>query len=128
MRFGYSADNDKSWYRLFHIVEMHDKIPIIYAGSSEAINASSLPQNLWFYVSVKRNTFTFKAHMNHEWVGFLDILRDGKTIQSSVKSLYLGLHAFHGISSNNGDGLLKNAPTIPANFDYVKINPLPCDE
>ena len=83
----------------------------------------NLPVGL--YVSCQKGKFSIKMSRNNKGDPFFDIWQDMPLFPFPFQPKYVGLTAFRGISFN--DTLPNNNPTIPAPFDYLKINPIPCE-
>ena len=77
------------------------------------------------YIGCQKGKFSFKMSIINKGNAFFDIWQDMPQLSFPFQPKYVGLAAFRGISFN--DTLPNNNPTIPAPFDYLKINPIPCD-
>lgn len=77
------------------------------------------------YIGCQKGKFSFKMSIINKGNAFFDIWQDMPQLPFPFQPKYVGLAAFRGISFL--DTLPNNNPTIPAPFDYLKINPIPCD-
>ena len=119
---------EKQEIGLFYIaiVSMRNEIPVSTGIILDTITSFSKPITTWLYVSVKKNRFSFKYRMDKEFYPFRDVRPEKIEINYPIFPKYVGLAAFHGFGDENHQPL--SYSIIPAHFDYVKINPLPCDE
>jgi len=74
---------------------------------------------LWVQVQFEQNKFRFYAHEWHETASFVEI----GEFDFDFEPYYIAVGAFRGMT--NGKGELNTSASIPAFFDYLKVEPLP---
>jgi hypothetical protein len=92
---------------------------IIWSWDTPAPPDSSFISPIWIQIQCEKNKFHFYYHFGEEYASF----RAVNTIDFNFEPAFVAIGAFRGIRNSKRD--LNNSESIPAFFDYLKVEPMP---